>query len=244
MVVVDCASSDGSAEAALAWRGGKATVIQPGENLGYGRASNLGIAEVDRAVTVVANPDLELLDGSLARLGSEARRSDLPARILAPLVLNPDDSPQDSAHGAPGSPALALAALVPPGAIPRALRTAVEPWRSPQPAPRSVGGGLLPGGAHGHVPATGPLRPTDLPLRRGHRARAAGRRRRGIRTWFWPRRPRAPPPRPLHRHRPLGARTWAAGAPAARGGAGAPGSARSAGSTTRSSCSRSPTGSP
>src|SRR5205085_3747167 len=47
------------------------------------------------SVTVLVNPDVELVDGSLVKLAEELRRSD---RILAPAVLLPDGSRQDSAQ--------------------------------------------------------------------------------------------------------------------------------------------------
>jgi len=131
VVVVDCASSDDSAGAARAWAGGRATVLEPGANLGYGRGINLGLGAVDQPVTVVANPDLELLDDSLARMAAEATLP--PERILAPRVLNNDDTLQDSAHPAPVSAATVLGALVPPAALPRSLRPALEPWRGRRP---------------------------------------------------------------------------------------------------------------
>lgn len=132
VVVVDSGSADGSADAARTWPGG-ARVIEPGANLGFGRGTNRGVAAVEEPVTVIANPDLELVDSSLAHLAAEAARADLPERILAPLVLLPDGSRQDSAQRAPASAAMALAALVPPAAMPRPLRAVVDPWRGERP---------------------------------------------------------------------------------------------------------------
>jgi|SRR5680860_61156 len=133
VVVVDCASGDDSAAAAREWQDGRATVLEPGVNLGYGRATNRGVAAVTRPVTVVANPDIELLDAALAALASEVARPGAPERILAPLVLRPDGSRQDSVHRHPTSPAALVRALLPPVALPHGLRTAVEPWRADKP---------------------------------------------------------------------------------------------------------------
>src|SRR3712207_285213 len=72
VVVVDSGSSDGSADAARGWS--NASVIELGENVGFGRANNAGIAEIDEPVTVLVNPDVELLDGSVADLAEEASR--------------------------------------------------------------------------------------------------------------------------------------------------------------------------
>lgn len=133
LVVVDSASRDRSAE--LARKAG-ATVIELDENVGYGRASNAGVAAVDEPVTVLVNPDVELVDGSLARLAAELR-SPGPERVLAPLVLRPDGSRQDSAQAEPGSPAALAIALVPPAAMPPPLRRAACPWTDGE--PRRVG---------------------------------------------------------------------------------------------------------
>jgi N-acetylglucosaminyl-diphospho-decaprenol L-rhamnosyltransferase len=128
VVAVDSGSSDGSAEAA---RESGVETIELGENVGYGRASNAGLARVHEPVTVLANPDVELVDGSLAELAGELASG--PERLLAPLVLLPDGSRQDSAQPEPGAARLALAALAPPAALPGPLRTALQPWRSGRP---------------------------------------------------------------------------------------------------------------
>jgi N-acetylglucosaminyl-diphospho-decaprenol L-rhamnosyltransferase len=124
VVVVDSGSSDGGAELA---RSNGAHVIELGENVGFGRASNAGVREVGEPVTVLLNPDVELVDDSLALLADELRRSD---RILAPLVLLPDGSRQDSAQAEPGSAAAAAIALVPPALMPLPLRSRACPWTS------------------------------------------------------------------------------------------------------------------
>jgi N-acetylglucosaminyl-diphospho-decaprenol L-rhamnosyltransferase len=136
VVVVDSGSGDGSLSVASDWRGA-ATSLDMGSNVGYGRAVNAGLRRVAEPVSVVINPDVELVDGSLAELGREAARRDRRERILAPAVLLPDGSRQDSAHPEPGSPLLTLRALLPPQALPPSLRRMVEPWRSEE--PRRVG---------------------------------------------------------------------------------------------------------
>lgn len=130
VIVVDSGSSDESAEVA---RQLGAHVVELGENVGFGRASNRGLAEVGEAVTVLVNPDVELVDSSLARLAEELREAD---RILAPLVLRPDGSREDSAQAEPGSPAALAIALVPPAAMPPPLRARACPWTAA--APRRV----------------------------------------------------------------------------------------------------------
>ncbi|MEA2449690.1 MAG: N-acetylglucosaminyl-diphospho-decaprenol L-rhamnosyltransferase [Thermoleophilaceae bacterium] len=107
LIAVDSGSSDDSvgADAVRDWSG-NSTVIELGENVGYGRATNAGIDHASEPVTVIANPDVELLDSSLALLAAEAGRGD---RILAPLVIQPDGRLEPSAH--PEPPELAAAFL-------------------------------------------------------------------------------------------------------------------------------------
>jgi len=178
VVVVDSGSADGAADAARAWPGG-ARVLALGENVGFARANNAGIAEVEEPVTVLVNPDVELLDGSLAPLAEEAARA--PERLLAPTVLRPDGSLQDSVQLDPSSP-LRLAQALLPGAV---LPAAVQPWKARW--PRRVGWavGCCVVARTETLRALGPfdgetfLYGEDLDL--GMRAAA-----RGIETWFWP----------------------------------------------------------
>jgi N-acetylglucosaminyl-diphospho-decaprenol L-rhamnosyltransferase len=126
LVVVDNASEDDSRRVAQA---AGARLIAFEENRGFGAAANAGVARVDEPVTALVNPDVELVDDSLARLAQQVQ----PERLLAPLLLNADGSRQDSAHPAPASPATALYALLPGPALPGPLRRAAEPWRSGRP---------------------------------------------------------------------------------------------------------------
>jgi len=129
VIVVDSGSVDGSATAARA-AAPRATVLELGANVGFGRASNAGVAEVDEPICVLINPDVELVDGSLADLAADLLAPGAPERILAPAVLSPDGSRQETGHLDPDSRLLWLKALVPPAALPARLRTLVEPWRS------------------------------------------------------------------------------------------------------------------
>jgi N-acetylglucosaminyl-diphospho-decaprenol L-rhamnosyltransferase len=184
VVVVDCASDDASAAAARAWPGG-ATVIALGENAGFGRACNAGIEAVEEPVTVLANPDAELLDGSLALLADELRRPGRGRRILAPLVLRPDGGREDSAQREPGSLASALAAFVPPAGLPAALPRLIEPWRAQRPRRAGWAVGACLAARTEVLRELGPfderifLYGEDLDL--GLRAADAG-----VETWFWP----------------------------------------------------------
>jgi len=135
VVVVDCASQDGTLDVA---RGTDiAILVALPENVGFGRGCNRGLAEVRTPVTALVNPDVELLDDSLLAVATEAIRAGRPERLLAPLVLNPDGSRQDTAHPVPGSAADLVRALIPPGALPRGLRALLQPWH--ERAPRQVG---------------------------------------------------------------------------------------------------------
>jgi N-acetylglucosaminyl-diphospho-decaprenol L-rhamnosyltransferase len=126
LIVVDNASEDDSRRVAQA---AGATLIAFEENRGFGAAANAGVGQVDEPVTALVNPDVELVDDSLARLAQQAQ----PDRLLAPLLLNADGTRQDSAHPAPASAAMALYALLPGPALPGPLRRAAEPWRSRTP---------------------------------------------------------------------------------------------------------------
>ncbi len=181
VIAVDSGSSDGGPGLA---RELGARVEELGENVGFGRASNAGVALASRPVTVVLNPDVELIDGSLAELAAAA--SARPDRILAPLVLLPDGSRQDTAQLAPTSWAALLSALVPPAALPRPLRVAAEPWRADAPRRADWAVGCCLAASTDTLRRLGPfderifLYGEDLEL--GLRARELG-----IETWFWPR---------------------------------------------------------
>ena len=129
VIVVDSGSTDGSATAARA-AAPRATVIELGENVGFGSASNAGVAAVEEPICVLINPDAELVDASLADLAADLLAPGVPERILAPAVLSPDGSRQQTGHLDPDSRLLWVKALVPPAALPAPLRTLVDPWRS------------------------------------------------------------------------------------------------------------------
>src|SRR3954453_1805658 len=129
LVVVDTDSRDGGADLA---REHGAEVIQRAANPGFGAANNAGLARVRTPVTVLLNPDIELLDGSLPRLAERAAARDA---LVAPRLLHGDGRVQHSAHATPAS--LDDLLLVAAPLLPRALRTRPEPWRSER--PRDVG---------------------------------------------------------------------------------------------------------
>jgi N-acetylglucosaminyl-diphospho-decaprenol L-rhamnosyltransferase len=131
LVVVDTGSQDGGPD--LAERHG-AEVIRLEGNPGFGAANNAGVARARHDVTVLLNPDVELLDGGLAGLVAQARARE---GLHVPRLLNADGSIQRSAHPVPGRAAALLPALVHPRALPARARLAADPWRAP--SEREVG---------------------------------------------------------------------------------------------------------
>jgi GT2 family glycosyltransferase/glycosyltransferase involved in cell wall biosynthesis len=129
VVVVDSGSGDGSAIAARA-AAPRATVIELADNVGFARAANAGLDTVEEPVSALIQPDVELLDGSLAQLAADLLAPGVSERILAPAVLSPDGSRQATGHLDPGSGLMWLRALVPPEALPAGVRDRVDPWRS------------------------------------------------------------------------------------------------------------------
>jgi N-acetylglucosaminyl-diphospho-decaprenol L-rhamnosyltransferase len=99
VVVVDNGSSDGSVAAVMQVIPA-VTVVDPGENLGYARAANLGIAATDLPIVAVCNSDIEVRAGAagavLDRLNTE---DDLGA--VGPMVRNTDGTIYPSARSVP-----------------------------------------------------------------------------------------------------------------------------------------------
>ena len=172
VVVVDSGSGDDGVAIA---RAHGARVVTLDGNPGFGAANNAGLAFAEHEVTVLLNPDCELLDGGLARLAALAGHEDV---LLVPRLLETDRRVQRSAHPLPGRPDALLPALWPPRAMPHALRERFEPWRSRR--PRRVGWAVAAcvAARTGLLRRLGPFDPAaflfyeDLEL--GLRARAAG----------------------------------------------------------------------
>ncbi len=120
VIVVDSGSRDRGPELA-AERG--AELVRLDGNPGFGAGCNAGIERVTEPVTAFVNPDVELLDEGLSRLARDASSG---GALLAPRLVNPDGSIQDSAHPLPGRPDSLLSAVLPR----RLLPTRYEPWRS------------------------------------------------------------------------------------------------------------------
>lgn len=131
VICVDSGSSDDGPRLARAW--GAETVALDG-NPGFGAANNAGLERAAHEVTVLLNPDVELLDDGLERLVALAAAREA---LLAPRLLNADGSVQRSAHPRPGGLDALLPAAVHPRLLPRPLRERFDPWRAA--APRRVG---------------------------------------------------------------------------------------------------------
>lgn len=100
IVVVDNASTDGSADAVAAAYP-DVTVLRTGANLGYARAANRGIAATTTPIVAVCNPDVIVAAGTGAAMVARFEREpDLGA--LGPRVRNPDGSVYPSARRFPG----------------------------------------------------------------------------------------------------------------------------------------------
>jgi N-acetylglucosaminyl-diphospho-decaprenol L-rhamnosyltransferase len=155
LVVVDSGSRDGGAELA---RAHEADVVELPDNPGFGAATNAGLTRAQHDVTILLNPDCELVDGSLATLAALARSH--PRALHAPRLLNPDGSVQRSAHPLPGTMGALLPALVHPPLLPRPVRERAEPFRSR--AARTVGWatGACLAGASATLRELGPFDPS------------------------------------------------------------------------------------
>jgi N-acetylglucosaminyl-diphospho-decaprenol L-rhamnosyltransferase len=177
VVVVDSGSSDDSV--VVAREAGADVLVL--DNVGYGAAANAGVARCEAEVAVVLNPDVELVDDSLASLAAQTE----PDRLYVPLTLLPDGRRQDVAHNGPAGFSDLAIALGPPAALPPPVRRRIQPWRDDRPrrVDWPVAACLV--ARTETLRRLGPFDPEiflyaeDLDL--GLRAREAG-----VETWFWP----------------------------------------------------------
>lgn len=99
--VVDNGSADGSGEAVRAqmpW----ARLIEPGENLGFGRAVNLVASRTQSEWLLAANADIALEPGALEEL--LAAGADSTVGAVAPRLLYPGGGTEHSVHPFPTVP--------------------------------------------------------------------------------------------------------------------------------------------
>ena len=100
--VVDNGSTDGSPKLVrtqFAW----ATLVEPGENIGYGRAVNLVAERTTTPWVAASNADVEPEPGALRTLLAAA---DARTGAVAPRLILPDGSTQHSVYGFPTIPLL------------------------------------------------------------------------------------------------------------------------------------------
>ncbi len=99
VVVVDSASTDGSAEMVAA-EFPQARVVASAENLGYSRGNNEGLRRTEGRHILLLNPDTELRAGALtAMLGHMDAHAGVG--VLGPQLLFPDGRPQSSRRRLP-----------------------------------------------------------------------------------------------------------------------------------------------
>jgi N-acetylglucosaminyl-diphospho-decaprenol L-rhamnosyltransferase len=123
LIVVDTGSRDGGV--ALATVHGAEVIALP-DNPGFGAACNAGLDLARHDVTVLLNPDCELLDPALALLADLARA--YPGALHAPRLLNADGTIQRSAHPLPGTAGTLLPAMLPLSLLPWTMRVRAEPY--------------------------------------------------------------------------------------------------------------------
>lgn len=181
LVVVDNASSDDPETAARTWNG-PVRFHQMGENAGFGVASNAGVGQAGEPVTVLLNPDTELLDDGLDRLAAAAREL---GGLVGPRVLNPDRSIQASASGPEVGVWPWVRAVLPGSLQPAVLQRRTEPYRLERRVAVSWLTGSCIAGPTAVLRRLGPFDPAlhmygeDIDL--GLRAQAAG-----VGSWFDP----------------------------------------------------------
>ena len=98
-VVVDNGSIDGS-ERAADGPSGNVRLIRIERNLGFAAAANIGVRATTAPYVLLLNPDARLTPGCLAPLVDDLERHPDGA-VVAPLVVNEDDTPQGNARGDP-----------------------------------------------------------------------------------------------------------------------------------------------
>lgn len=99
IIVVDNASTDGSPEA-VSEQFPNVRLIKNNENLGFGKANNIGIKHSAGNYIYLINSDIKVLDGCLDRLLNYIEKSPTIG-ILGPKILNADLSLQSSCRQFP-----------------------------------------------------------------------------------------------------------------------------------------------
>jgi len=142
IVAVENGSFDGCAEMITA-EFPEVEFIQSGDNIGFGRANNLGLTRVTGDAVWVLNPDTEVRPGALQTLLGELERFP-DAGIVSPRFMHADLTLQSSVHALPIPVRGALDSEI--------LRRALSPyglWAPPRDfaPPGTVAVGAVPGTA-------------------------------------------------------------------------------------------------
>jgi N-acetylglucosaminyl-diphospho-decaprenol L-rhamnosyltransferase len=146
VIVVDCASSDGSVEM-VRHEFPRARLISSDENLGYARGNNLGMAEATGRYLLVLNPDTQLVAEALATMARYL--DDHPVvGVLGPALRYPDGSLQSSRRRFPTLAtafweSTALHQWFPNNRVARRYHLADRPADVPQPVDWLVGAALM-----------------------------------------------------------------------------------------------------
>jgi GT2 family glycosyltransferase len=111
VVVVDNASTDGSAEVAAAHPG--VIVIRNQTNVGYAKAMNQALGGTQARTLIALNPDTVPPPRSLATLVRRLQ-ADPCVALVAPRLINPDGSTQHSVYRFPSPAVAAVVSFVPP----------------------------------------------------------------------------------------------------------------------------------
>jgi N-acetylglucosaminyl-diphospho-decaprenol L-rhamnosyltransferase len=99
-IVVDNASSDGSADAVRAFSP-DVRVIALQANAGFAAATNTGLREGSGDAVLLLNPDTEIRSGALRAMWNALRASPRVG-MVGPVLLNPDGSVQSAGFRFPG----------------------------------------------------------------------------------------------------------------------------------------------
>jgi GT2 family glycosyltransferase/carbonic anhydrase/acetyltransferase-like protein (isoleucine patch superfamily) len=102
LLVVDNASTDGSADAVEAWRAKarpkfSVTLIRNETNVGYAEANNQAAGQAQGRILLLLNPDAVMDDGAMAALVDHLAGSP-GVGVAAAVLRNPDETPQEFAR--------------------------------------------------------------------------------------------------------------------------------------------------
>jgi GT2 family glycosyltransferase len=128
IIVVDNGSTDGTMQALELYRE-SVTILSLASNLGYAKANNIGFTNASGNSILLLNPDTVVQAGALKEMVSYLERHP-DIVVLAPLIRNPDGSPQHSVRRFPGFRMLFFELLGLSRLFPRSK--AFNSWRIPE----------------------------------------------------------------------------------------------------------------